>query len=313
MSCNLTHVVMKLRIELMPQLKFQMNYRKLDINLTHDDSENDLLRYLQSKQMKTRRVSQVLRSQTPGATPEIPEAGRPRRRSVAPVAANNYRRRLSLAVPDPLGEDGRRRGKSTGNALKGLDSPARRRLRFKRGAQSLASDDYSDSQNLFPLTESIREDDENASDTEKTSESEHNISNDKPVSKDDTSKGALPSVVNGRSKHGSLKRSNNDEVRASPSVGVRKGGSLRGQASRPVPMKGYRSPTQGKHADKGVKFVSPKHSPSMAKRKAPLVASQSVSSETSESKVDEPSPRTSSIRKNVSYSKAMSDSKDGNI
>jgi hypothetical protein len=293
-------------------LKFQLNYRKLDINLTHDDSENDLLRYLQSKQMKTRRVSQALWNQAPSATPEIPEAGRARRKSVAPVAVNNYRRRLSLAVPDPFSEGARRRGKSTGNALKGLDSPARRRLRFKRGAHSLASDDLSDSQNLFPLTESIREDDELNSECDKMSESEHNKTDDKSTTKEDTSKGALQSVINSKSKHGSLKRSKTEDAKGSPSAGVRKGGSFKGQASKPTQMKGFRSPTQGmKHGDRGIKFVSPKHSPSLAKRK-PLVMSHSVSAETSEHKQD-PSPRSSSMRKNLSYSKAMSEAKDENI
>ncbi|XP_060608058.1 Na(+)/H(+) exchanger beta-like isoform X2 [Ruditapes philippinarum] len=215
--------------KIMLPVRQKLNYRKLDINLTHDDSENDLLRYLQSKQMKTRRVSQALWNQAPSATPEIPEAGRARRKSVAPVAVNNYRRRLSLAVPDPFSEGARRRGKSTGNALKGLDSPARRRLRFKRGAHSLASDDLSDSQNLFPLTESIREDDELNSECDKMSESEHNKTDDKSTTKEDTSKGALQSVINSKSKHGSLKRSKTEDAKGSPSAGVRKGGSFKGQ------------------------------------------------------------------------------------
>ena len=61
-----------------------------------------------------------------------------RRKSLNPVAmAGNYKRRLSLAVPQSTYG---RRGVSMGNVLKGMDSPARRRLRLKRWATSEASD-----------------------------------------------------------------------------------------------------------------------------------------------------------------------------
>ena len=61
-----------------------------------------------------------------------------RRKSLNPVAmAGNYKRRLSLAVPQSTYG---RRGVSMGNVLKGMDSPARRRLRLKRWGTSEASD-----------------------------------------------------------------------------------------------------------------------------------------------------------------------------
>ncbi|XP_053404076.1 Na(+)/H(+) exchanger beta-like isoform X2 [Mercenaria mercenaria] len=205
----------------------QLNYKKLDVNLTHDDSENDLLKYLQSKQLRTRRVSQALWNQPISETPEIPEASRTRRRSVAPVALNNYRRRLSLAAPDPSSEGARRRGISSGNVLKGLDSPARRRLRFKRGAHSLASDDLSESQNLFPLTESIREDEESNGESDKKSDK----TDESAKAQNNINKGALTNLFSGRSKHGSLKRSQTqtDDSKSSPSGSLRKGGSFKGQ------------------------------------------------------------------------------------
>ena len=61
-----------------------------------------------------------------------------RRKSLNPVAmAGNYKHRLSLAVPQSTYG---RRGVSMGNVLKGMDSPARRRLRLKRWGTSEASD-----------------------------------------------------------------------------------------------------------------------------------------------------------------------------
>ena len=122
---------------------FQLQYRKLDKNLKSDDSENDLLRYLQDKQQRTRRMSQAI-----FALPQLPTLGEGveynpsspsgRRKSLNPVAmADIYKRRLSLAVPQSTYG---RRGVSMGNVLKGMDSPARRRLRLKRSATSESSD-----------------------------------------------------------------------------------------------------------------------------------------------------------------------------
>ena len=61
-----------------------------------------------------------------------------RRKSLNPIAmADNYKRRLSLANPQPIHS---RRGLSMGNVLKGVDSPATRRLRFKRWQTSESSE-----------------------------------------------------------------------------------------------------------------------------------------------------------------------------
>lgn len=105
-----------------------------------EDSENDLLRYLQDKQQRTRRMSQAI-----FAAPQLPtlsERGEynpnARRKSLNPVAmADNYKRRLSLVVPQ---SSYGRRGASLGNVLKGIDSPARRRLRMKRWNTSDSSE-----------------------------------------------------------------------------------------------------------------------------------------------------------------------------
>lgn len=199
----------------------QMNYKKLDINLKEDDSENDLLKYLQSKQIRNRRASQAVWNQPARDSPEIPENAKARRRSVAPVVMNNYRRRLSLAVPE---EPGRRRGVSSGNVLRGLDSPARRRLRFKRGPHSLTSDTASDSQNIFPLTECITEEDENGKENGKSN------GDNKEKNQEDNYKGALRNVINSRTQHGSLRRTHTVESPPSPSdYEGRKNSSFRGQ------------------------------------------------------------------------------------
>lgn len=80
-----------------------MVHRKLDKNLK-DDSSADLLKYLQEKQLRTRRMSRaVLGGGT--STPSGSQSNiyfSPRRCSVvnANAAAQNYKRRLSLAVPE---------------------------------------------------------------------------------------------------------------------------------------------------------------------------------------------------------------------
>ncbi|XP_052783887.1 Na(+)/H(+) exchanger beta-like isoform X2 [Mya arenaria] len=152
---------MDVRKIMVPSRRHQQ-YKRLDKNLKNDNSENDLLTYLQNKQMRTRRMSQALWNTPISESPEIPE-NRPRRKSLAPnVATNNYRRRLSLAVPTPDHEGGRRRGVSVGNVLKGLDSPARRRLRFRRNAPSTASsEDRVETSNLCPVSENENEEDNN--------------------------------------------------------------------------------------------------------------------------------------------------------
>lgn len=278
-----------------------MNYKKLDINLKEEDSEVDLLRYLQSKQLRTRRLSQAVWNQPIRESPDVHEAAKARRRSVAPVVVNNYRRRLSLAVPD---ENTRRRLASSGNVLKGLDSPARRRLRFKRGPHSITSD-ISDSQNLFPLSENIPEGDESETDEVRQTQTDAKMetNENKENAQEHLNKGALRNVLDGRTQHGSLKRTQTVDVPSPPAeYEGRKGGSFKGQASRQGVMRACRSPTQGvRLSDKGVKFVSPKHSPSQ--RKKPILKAQK---EVQDGK-NERHGRTSPImRKNLSYSRALS-------
>lgn len=192
-----------------------------------------------------------------------------------PIAINKYRRRLSLAVPEPESEGARRRGLSYGNVLKGLDSPARRRLRFRKGGpHSMTSDDRSESANMFVLTESIREDDE-----EKQSGDNESV---------DTQKPEKDSGV----QHGSLKR-NKSSGSHTPSPcdkDRRKAGSFKGQASK-----------------QSAKFT--KRSPSGMRRHV-LMRSQTEGSSSNvvPSRVErtpEKSPECS-IRKNSSYSKALS-------
>ena len=68
-----------------------------------------------------------------------------RRKSLNPVAmADNYKRRLSLAVPQAVHS---RRGLSMGNVLKGIDSPAAKRLRFKRWHTSESSESLKEQPN----------------------------------------------------------------------------------------------------------------------------------------------------------------------
>ncbi|KAH3810630.1 hypothetical protein DPMN_139024 [Dreissena polymorpha] len=137
----------------------QQQFKRLDKNLTNEDSENDLISYLQNKQMRTRRLSQAIWTQPIRETPELTGENRGRRKSVAPdVAINNYRRRLSLAAPAIANDAARRRGVSLGNVMKGLDSPARRRLRLKRKTLSTSSsEERPEASNSFPLSDSIAE------------------------------------------------------------------------------------------------------------------------------------------------------------
>lgn len=225
------------------------------------------------------------------------------RKSIAPIAINKYRRRLSLAVPEPESEGARRRGLSSGNVLKCLDSPARRRLRFRKGdPRSMTSEDRSESANMFALTGSIREDDE-----ENQSDDIDNIDTHNPDKEyadplhDSRDKGAIRHVINSGVQHGSLKRTkSSDPHTPSPcDKERRKGGSFKGQASK-----------QGaKLSDRGVKFVSPKHSPSAMRRKA-LIRSQTEDSGTKvvPSQVESTPEKSaeSTMRKNTSYSKALS-------
>lgn len=284
-----------------------MQFKKLDRNLKSENSENDLLRYLQSKQLRTRRLSQALWNQPVNESQEIPQDAtrlNVPRKSIAPIATNNYRRRLSLAVPDDPQFKGRKRGKSAGYVLKGIDSPARRRLRLRKGAaSSVCSDDRSESTNLFPLSE---EDEHKNGNHEKVNfDLDFTEKEDKPSPRhtpesprrvpDSPKRRTSPKL---RSQHGSLRRSQTDE--GTPPR--RKSGSLRGLASRPDSScsKGAKSPSS---PDKGgIKFVSPKDSPSAARRK--VYASGKTSKPDSEEHIPELSPK-SRIHKNLSYNRAL--------
>lgn len=287
-----------------------MNFKRLDRNLKTENSENDLLRYLQLKQMRTRRLSQTI-IKPPALEGHAIDNNRLRlpRRSMAPVVVNNYRRRLSLAIPEGSGDYGRRRGVSAGNVLKGLDSPAKRRLRLRKGLSSVSSEERSESTSMFPLTECINEDD--------TDDSDHVTIEFSPAAdvtkstKLSRNKGARNSVINSRSKHGSLKRRAEPDSQSSEES--HKGGSFKGQASKQSALKGVRSPlhSAAKLQGKGVQFVSSKNSPSVHKRK-PMIRSKT---ENLESVEEVPTHHVTSmpeintdtgLRKNLSYSRALS-------
>lgn len=74
-----------------------MRHRKLDKNLK-DDNQIDLLRYLQEKQLKQRRMSHCLISISPMGSNSYLNS--PTKQKVnADIAMVNYKRRLSLATP----------------------------------------------------------------------------------------------------------------------------------------------------------------------------------------------------------------------
>ncbi|KAL4220576.1 hypothetical protein ACF0H5_020974 [Mactra antiquata] len=287
----------------------QMQFKKLDRNLKTEDSETDLLRYLQSKQLRTRRLSQALWNQPINESKEdVRSNANPNRlqlprKSIAPVVTNNYRRRLSLAVPGDSQIQGRQRGKSAGYVLKGLDSPARRRLRLRKGAaSSVCSDDRSETTNLFPLSE---EDEKRNGEKEKVNfDLEYSDEKEDGHAKQSPESPKRGAKVNRRSprfqsKHGSLRRSQTED---SPS-NKRKGGSLRGtkDMSEPGNVKLLKSPSS---PDRGIKFVPPKDSPSAAKRKA-FAKGKSASTSQQMKSLPQMSPK-SSLHKNVSYNKALS-------
>ncbi|XP_071165324.1 sodium/hydrogen exchanger 1-like isoform X1 [Mytilus edulis] len=89
--------------KLMAPSRRDMVHQKLDRNLKNDSSA-DLLKYLQEKQLRTRRMSRAVLgggTSTPlGSQTNI--SFQPRRVSIiaANAAAQNYKRRLSLAVPE---------------------------------------------------------------------------------------------------------------------------------------------------------------------------------------------------------------------
>ncbi|CAG2220524.1 unnamed protein product [Mytilus edulis] len=89
--------------KLMAPSRRDMVHQKLDRNLKNDSSA-DLLKYLQEKQLRTRRMSRAVLgggTSTPlGSQTNL--SFQPRRVSIiaANAAAQNYKRRLSLAVPE---------------------------------------------------------------------------------------------------------------------------------------------------------------------------------------------------------------------
>jgi len=310
---------------------FQQQYKRLDKNLKSENSENDLLMYLQNKQMRTRRMSQALWntpiSESPEASP-MPAASRQRRKSLAPVVAtNNYIRRLSLAAPMGDPHMARRRGVSAGNVLKGIDSPGRRRLHLRRNFPSTSSDDRTEGSALSPLAESDTEENETKpAGVSFALENEVDTPNKKVKEGDMYEKrrgntGAIGRILRGKSKHGSFKRN----VGSDSSPDSRRGGSLKEKHTKPLKEGGTipedRSPKEIKAADKSVRFVSPKKSPSAARRNrfgkahsvtfdtGPKVmkhfASVPETTEQDESAEPGETSPTSGIRKNLSYNRAL--------
>ena len=156
-----------------------MQYKRLNKNITSEDSETDLIKFLKDKQMRTRRASNVLFMPSESTTPEsTPLYNRTPRKSLVPSdITQNYRRRLSLAVPD---QQNRQRGASVGNVALGIDSPARRRLRMKRRAYSEHSEDHDDFKSSTPKLGTLSEhEDEDETKSTETDETRHPSPNDR--------------------------------------------------------------------------------------------------------------------------------------
>ncbi|XP_052104403.1 Na(+)/H(+) exchanger beta-like isoform X2 [Mytilus californianus] len=138
--------------KLMAPSRRDLVHKKLDKNLKNDSSA-DLLKYLQEKQLRTRRMSRAVLgggTSTPmGSQTNV--SFQPRRVSIvaANAAAQNYKRRLSLAVPDrPKFQRDRSPSDFTGvkpdhNLFRGYgdaskdpdtSSPRRKRKGFKKAA-----------------------------------------------------------------------------------------------------------------------------------------------------------------------------------
>ena len=322
-------------------LLFQLQYKRLDKNLKNDNSENDLLSYLQSKQMRTRRVSQAVWNQPISESPELGEQhigrgeqmGR-RRRSLAPAAlTSNYRRRLSLAVPmENTHMGGRKRGESAGNVLRGLDSPERRRLRYKMSRSlDTHSEDSQEHSNLTSLaTDVIHEEDERANGVSFALDSpsspvsgptkapkQANPNNEQVIQQSPKAK----LFLRGEIRHGKLKRSNTideQDLQSKAIEMIEASGSRRGLKRYGSDKEQRRhSPRIVRFADKPdttVKCVPPKLSPTVVRPKPMLKHHAKSLDEVHDETKSEPQNlldptliHKGSLRKNPSYNRAIID------
>ncbi|KAJ8310371.1 hypothetical protein KUTeg_012236 [Tegillarca granosa] len=158
--------------KLMIPTRRELQHKKLDKNLK-DESQADLLKYLQDKQFRTRRMSRaVLLKESSLQSPDTSNSSlnspqMPRRQSLdATAAVTNYRRRLSLALPEKSHQHQHRirlksdvselhrpksPGDRIGDASQSPDRPHRRKKpAFKKGL-SLGCEPISEQQELSPL------------------------------------------------------------------------------------------------------------------------------------------------------------------
>lgn len=235
---------------------------------------------------------------------------------MAPTSiTNNYRRRLSLAAPATQNEVARKRGISCGNVLRGLDSPERRRLRFKK-AFSEISDETPDRRSLMSLQkETIAEEEEKANgvnfalDIAPSDDTKETVDTEKVRS--DAPRENL--ILRGQKRQGTLQRSRTvDEPGLYGPAGqgeeYNPRRSLRGESEKGK-KKPQRSVQFADKPEKAVKFVSPKHSPSVSRRNFARAHTKSLDEgfdeARSSNKEDTGLAHHSSLRKNPSYSKAM--------
>ena len=261
-----------------------------------------------------------------------------RRKSLNPVAmADNYKRRLSLAVPQATYG---RRGVSMGNVLKGMDSPARRRLRLKRWATSESSDTSKEapasptsstqrnprrvafvatspsspsmvSEALDIIAEHSDEGENGANKADKADDTVTDTKSHSKVKKHDKGGGSLKlrktafsDVVNEVSPSSRLSSSSSSASCPSPDKGDIDLTNGRLQRSSSTGSSRTRS------SDRGIRFVPGKDSPSIAHRKK--LQRSSTASDPEERNTqdfelqDDKTERVGSLRKNISYTKALS-------
>lgn len=275
--------------------------------------------------MKTRRLSQAVWNQPISESPELGEPpGRGRRKSMAPAITTNYRRRLSLATPALQNNIGRRRGVSVGNVLKGIDSPERRRLRFKKGVSLESSgEERSEQGNL--VHEVIHEDEEAPNVVKFALEPQMSNGNAKENSENkkvnqDSPRSTNKLFLRGEKRQGTLKRAKtldegemNPVERSSeysPRHSLKRYGSDRER--KKVSSRTVRFTDKPDKPEKSVKFVSPKHSPSATrKQQFAKVHAKSLDESQQDAKgkstLGSDLTQKGNLRKNRSYNKAISD------
>lgn len=329
---NINPTAQDLRKIMVPSRR-QMQFIKLDKNLKSDNSENDLLKYLQNKQLRTHRVSQAIWNQPINERPEIRDLYTlPSKSHVDPATlTNNYRRRLSL-VPtvNKTPESTRRRGASVGNVLKGLDTPTRKRLKFKkRGTYSVSSDDKTETSCLCLSAEIALQTNgtKNVNFCLESPEKDDEVFSSKgPCNKPASSKYFMNSPVH----HSSLKKlkpidelppqlSLDSAVESHRSEEKHRGGSNMtkctsvGVRSSKAGIKSSSSSKAVRTSEKAIKFISPKNSPSFTRKRKMFIQSNTKSLEASEDAVKhehiamhEILSDSKLLHKSRSYSKALS-------